>query len=694
MPLKVILRIVMNENARGEKIEYIESIKKPEDEVCYIFPPEFQARHHHPQLFSLPIVKEAASSLTKVGHRRNITLTMDDTTAASYTDTDLNFVFRDNHLEESKIIPTRKTKTETEKLSLHIERLLEILRKRDKHDIEGTDFAITQFNGTQKARDWILKYETECEKYGIRNDEEKIKNLRKYLKKTASEWYQTNLLKDKEYNWEDWKAAFLKAFSNKGWSAVRYAYNFRYVSGSFVEYAIKKERLILEVRRKTPEEIRINLIVIGLPIYIQDKIDREAVRSTNDLIELLGQYEDQIKRKKIQERNVRFERKSDSPHKEQPCVICETSSFPGQFHPVELCRNRNGNAQRNLKQVNSLKLFTSEDKKAITPDENKMKLKRRKCESVIELRVRINDQKQVKGVYDTGATVSTINQKIIDQIKADITKDKIIFKTIIGKGFANSRAKLRIKINKIEEEIDVYIISNDNYTDDLILGLDAIRKFKLKQDENLRVSQKVGDKEEIIFDKEEERSNDKRRKLNGTEYRETDNPMDNLEHLNNLKKELRQLIEKCKDVLAKHKFDVETRKSQEASIKLTENRYMSEKPHRCSIPDQNTKLLERNLIEESSSPFAAPVTRAFEKESNRRDRLCIDFRETNKFVAPESQPFSRIRDITDKAENSNLFSTFDMNSVSWSVIKKSRTKRRQPSQHKMNTSNGNFWCLN
>jgi hypothetical protein len=49
---------------------------------------------------------------------------------------------------------------------------------------------------------------------------------------------------------------------------VRYAYNFRYISGSFVEYAIKKERLILEVRRKTSEETRINLIVIGLPIYI------------------------------------------------------------------------------------------------------------------------------------------------------------------------------------------------------------------------------------------------------------------------------------------------------------------------------------------------------------------------------------------------------------------------------------------
>ena len=101
MPLEVKLRIVMNENARGEKIECIESIRKPEDEVCYVFPPEYQARDHHPRLFSLSIVKKAANSLTKVGHYRNIAVTMDDATAASYIDTSLNFLFLDIYLEVS-----------------------------------------------------------------------------------------------------------------------------------------------------------------------------------------------------------------------------------------------------------------------------------------------------------------------------------------------------------------------------------------------------------------------------------------------------------------------------------------------------------------------------------------------------------------------------------------------------------------
>jgi arsenate reductase-like glutaredoxin family protein len=121
-----------------------------------------------------------------------------------------------------------------------MERFLQILQKRDKHEKEGIDFTIKQFDGAQKAIDWISEYKTECEIYEIQGDEKKIKNLKKYLEKTALEWYQTNLLKDEEHSWQKWKAAFIETFSNKGWSAVRYAYNFRYISGSFVEYAIKR----------------------------------------------------------------------------------------------------------------------------------------------------------------------------------------------------------------------------------------------------------------------------------------------------------------------------------------------------------------------------------------------------------------------------------------------------------------------
>jgi len=77
--------------------------------------------------------------------------------------------------------------------------------------------------------------------------------------------------------------------------------------------------------------------------------------------------------------------------------------------------------------------------------------------------------------------------------------------------------------------------------------------------------------------------------------------------------------------------------------------------------------LEKGLIEESYSPFAAPVILAYKKEDNRRSRLCIDFRELNKIVVPQSQPFPLIEDLMVKSVNCKYFTTLDINSAFWSI---------------------------
>lgn len=85
------------------------------------------------------------------------------------------------------------------------------------------------------------------------------------------------------------------------------------------------------------------------------------------------------------------------------------------------------------------------------------------------------------------------------------------------------------------------------------------------------------------------------------------------------------------------------------------------------IEEQISKLLERNLIEESYSPFAAPVTLAFKKEEHKRSRLCIDFRDLNKIVVPQAQPFPLIDDLMTKTRDCKFFSTLDINSAFWSI---------------------------
>lgn len=73
------------------------------------------------------------------------------------------------------------------------------------------------------------------------------------------------------------------------------------------------------------------------------------------------------------------------------------------------------------------------------------------------------------------------------------------------------------------------------------------------------------------------------------------------------------------------------------------------------------------MIEESYSPFAAPVTLAFKKDEGKKSRLCIDFRELNKIVTPQSQPFPLIDDLMVKTVNSKFFTTLDINSAFWSI---------------------------
>lgn len=82
------------------------------------------------------------------------------------------------------------------------------------------------------------------------------------------------------------------------------------------------------------------------------------------------------------------------------------------------------------------------------------------------------------------------------------------------------------------------------------------------------------------------------------------------------------------------------------------------------------------MIEESYSPFAAPVTLAYKRDENKRWRLCIDFRDLNKIVVPQSQPFPLIEDLVIKTRNCKYFSKLDINSAFWSIPLRIEDRRK------------------
>lgn len=229
-------------------------------------------------------------------------------------------------------------------------------------------------------------------------------------------------------------------------------------------------------------------------------------------------------------------------------------------------------------------------------------------------------------------------------------------KGVAGIAKAEGTVTLKIKICNIENNFSFFIIKSNTFKEDLLLGLDLIKKFRLCQNEKLKITQKG----ECIEDMQ----------VNLHKLQ------DNKELLNNI----RTIVQKNEKAFAKSKFDIGIIKGYEAAIKLVENKYISKKPYRCSVQDkieiekQIIELLEAGLIEESCSPYAAPVTMVYKKEEGRKSRLCIDFTELNKILVPESQPFPRIDDLKICARNCKYFSKLDINSAFWSIPVREKDK--------------------
>lgn len=286
----------------------------------------------------------------------------------------------------------------------------------------------------------------------------------------------------------------------------------------------------------------------------------------------------------------------------------------------------------------------------------------------------------MNGVYDSGSQISLINSKFI-KIKEDKeNKNRAYIKTVNGVKKTEGLITIKINILGVTKEVDVYIIKEENF-DDFIIGLDMIKQFKLIQNEHLEIKQNIDATEKESTDETKNHSNRKINKekvetyaINFNEHIQENEFEIKIDHLDSTKKrEIEKIIDKYKTVFAKDKYDVGTVTGYEAHIDLLVDKYCSKRPYRCTIADkkeieeQVAKLLERGLVEDSYGPFAAPVTMAFKKDENKKSRLCIDFRDLNKIIIPQSQPFPLIDDIIPLTRNCKYYTTLDINSAFWSI---------------------------
>lgn len=192
-------------------------------------------------------------------------------------------------------------------------------------------------NKTSCANQWISEFERECERFEVTQDHEKIEILKYWLEKQCLDWYNSMLIKlTVKSEWPVWKENFCETYGNKGWSQVKYAFAFKFQAGSLLEYATKKERLLLEINRQIDTQTLINLIVIGLPDFIINKIEKENVKSTASLYKEIGKYGLLTNKTNLTKFKINtYESKGNI--EKNPCKICENLNKGTRFHPEGRC---------------------------------------------------------------------------------------------------------------------------------------------------------------------------------------------------------------------------------------------------------------------------------------------------------------------------------------------------------------------
>ena len=98
---------------------------------------------------------------------------------------------------------------------------------------------------------------------------------------------------------------------------------------------------------------------------------------------------------------------------------------------------------------------------------------------------------------------------------------------------------------------------------------------------------------------------------------------------------------------------------------IRQRAYRTSPTTKAEIQRQVDDLLERNIIEESHSPWSSPIVLVRKKDNT--FRFCVDYRKLNAVTKRDSHPIPRQDDTLDALSSSSLFSVMDLSSGYWQV---------------------------
>lgn len=258
----------------------LKSIKYESSNEVFIFDEDDQPKTYHKKLFETPCMISATKALDRRGKTRTVRMTLEGDLYELYIDKEKNFIFNEMILEEQGTSPPPPILSQSNPPPQNLSISLESISR---------NIVLDKFeNKNQNASLWLKMFTNECQRIHVPIDRY-FEVLRLFLTGTPLHWYEA-LYKSSITNWDTYVESFTNTFGQSSWSDLSFAYSFRWISGPYLDYALKKRALLLEVDNSLSVQSQINLIVVGLPRFLFDKIDRNEIESIDQLMSKLRQF--------------------------------------------------------------------------------------------------------------------------------------------------------------------------------------------------------------------------------------------------------------------------------------------------------------------------------------------------------------------------------------------------------------------
>ena len=146
------------------------------------------------------------------------------------------------------------------------------------------------------------------------------------------------------------------------------------------------------------------------------------------------------------------------------------------------------------------------------------------------------------------------------------------------------------------------------------------------------------------------------------------------------RKQLLRLLENYKDIFVKDKNELGKCGIVKHRIDTGDTKPIKQRAYRASgenkklIEEEVKKMLEKGVIEKSTSPWASPIVIVPKKSGEKR--FCIDLRKVNKITKRDEHPLPRIDDMLDTFNGSEWFTTLDLASGYWQIEMDERDKEK------------------